>query len=66
MLTEIWRKRNPATLLGGALVEINLVVSQGVGNSSNSRNSYTTPGPILKKSPPSPKDSLSDMFIGVL
>lgn len=51
---------------GGTVVEINLVVSQDTSNSSISRNSYTTPGHILRDSPPSQKDSLSDMFIADL
>ena len=53
-------------MMGGTLVEINLVVSQNTGNTSISRNSTTTPGHILKDSLPSQKDSLSDMFIAVL
>ena len=65
MMTRIWRKGNTTTLLmGGTLVEINLVVSQDTG--STSRTSYATPGHILKDSPPSQKDSLSDMFIAFL
>jgi hypothetical protein len=51
MLARVWSKENTPPLLVGeqtctTTLEINLVVSQKIGNSSTSRPTYTTPGHI--------------------
>ncbi|KAL6035709.1 hypothetical protein STEG23_008664, partial [Scotinomys teguina] len=54
MLERMWSKRNTSPLLvgvqtGTATLEINMVVSQKIGNHSTSRPSYTTLGHIPKE-----------------
>ena len=54
MLVRMWRKRNTLPLLvelqtNTTPLEINLAVSQKIGNSSTWRPRYTTPGHILKR-----------------
>jgi hypothetical protein len=46
-------------------LEINFVVSQKTGDSSNSKPSCTNPGHIPKDAPPSHKNTCSIMFIAV-
>ncbi|EDL82604.1 rCG53348 [Rattus norvegicus] len=53
MLVRLWSKGNTPPLLLGVqpcsiTLEINLVVSQKIGNSSTSRHRYTTPWHIPK------------------
>ena len=54
MLGRLWSKRNTPPLLMGVqncttTLEITFEVSPKTGNSSTSRSSYTTPGPIHKR-----------------
>jgi hypothetical protein len=69
MLERMWRKENPPLLLvvvqTCTTLEINLAVSQKIGNSSTSRPGYTTPG-LLKDAPPHSKSLCSTMFIEAL
>ena len=53
MLEGIWNKQNTTPLLVGvqtfiAYLEINIVASHKIGNSSYSRPSYAIPGHIFK------------------
>jgi hypothetical protein len=54
MLVRLWTKGNTPSLLVGVqtciiIMDINLAVSQKIGNSSTSRHSYITPGYIPKR-----------------
>ena len=70
MLERMWRKRNTPPLLEGlqtgtTTLEINLEVSQKIGNRSTSRPSYAAPG-YPKDAPPYNKDTCATMFIAAL
>jgi hypothetical protein len=60
MLARMWNKGSTPPLLVGvqtckATLEINLAVSQNIGNSFISRPSYTTPGHMPKRCPTIPE-----------
>jgi hypothetical protein len=71
MLARMWRIGNTPPWLVGmqtytSTLEINLVISQKIGNSSISRPSYKTPGIYPKDALVYQKDTCSTTFIAAL